>query len=384
MTQRESMLALLNGKDYDRIPIWFMGFDNDDLVRSLNPDKQFPKSLFHNPEDFDYPWDRLTDDEREKMLVYNEAVMKPVTVIGWGANMSLGHGGPGEFQFSLIEKKSDTERVLACETGCKRLVRKNPHNYRDYVYPIESVADYHKLQLPDPTAPERFKGFAEDAAYFKEQGYLVGANLNGFFSGPHYFCIDYEEYLVSMLLDPENTKRLIDTVGEWTFAAAKEVLKRGVECLILCDDLGSADNLLMSPEIYVEWIQPWHKKLCDLAHDHGAWVHLHSHGNIKKILPSVLETGVDMLNPWDIDESMNLVDFLSDPTYEHTIPVGGCHKFFFEWDRDKQNEYLTHLFKSAKKTGKPWMFMDTGGIPEGTTRDTWDFLVNRLSELARR
>ena len=142
--------------------------------------------------------------------------------------------------------------------------------------------------------------------------------------------------------------------------------------------------MLMSPKIYVDWIQPWHKKLCDLAHDHGAWVHLHSHGNINKILEPVLESGVDMLNPWDIYESMDLIDFLSSPASDHTIPVGGCHKFFFDWERDKQNEYLTDLFDRAKKTGKRWMFMETGGIPEGTSRETWDFLVNRLDELARR
>jgi len=136
----------------------------------------------------------------------------------------------------------------------------------------------------------------------------------------------------------------------------------------------------MSPDIYRDWIQPWHKKLCDLAHDFGAYVHLHSHGNINKILPYVLDTGVDILNPFDIYESMDLVGFL-EPGRSKTIPAGGCHKFFFEWDRTKQNDYLVDLFARAGRSGR-WIFMDTGGIPETLAKDSYDFVIGRLRELS--
>jgi hypothetical protein len=380
MTPRENIRALLEGEPYESVPVWLMGFENDELARKLNPGVRLPDSLFHNPEKFGYPWDRLPDEERKRTLAYNRATLKPVTVIGWGANMALGHGGPGEFHFRILEVK-ENERILECETGCKRLVRKNPHFYRDFDYPLRTVADVDLLELPDPHDPARYKGFEEDTRFFREAGYMTAANLNGFFSGPHYFCIDYQEFLMSMLLDPPNTQKLIDRVGTWNIAAAEELLQRGVECIVLCDDLGSADNLLMSPEIYRDWIQPWHKKLCNLAHDFGAFVHLHSHGNINKILPYVIETGVDMLNPFDIYESMDLVAFLESGKSK-TVPVGGCHKFFFEWDENRQNDYLDDLFKRANRAGR-WMFMDTGGISETVSKNMYDFVVERLHELSK-
>ena len=379
MTPGENLRAMLKREPYEYVPVWFMGFDNDEVARRLNPNVRFPDAFFHNPEKFDYPWNRLSDEERQRTLAYNEATLKPVVVAGWGANMALGHGGPGEFHFSLLDASED-ERVLLCETGCKRLVRKKPHFYKDFDYPLESVDQLDRLELPDPRDPARYKGFAEDTAFFKDAGYMTAANLNGFFSGPHYFCIDYQQFLMSMLLDPVNTKRLIDLIGEWTIAAAEEILTRGVECLVLCDDLGSSDNLLMSPNIYRDWIQPWHRRLSDLAHEHGAWVHLHSHGNINKILDMVLQSGIDMLDPFDIYESMDLPGYLESGD-NRIVPVGGCHKFFFDWDRDRQNEYLTTLFeKNAYK--EPWVFMDTGGIPETVTIETWNFLCERLRELA--
>lgn len=375
------MIALLRGERYEYIPIWLMGFDNDDLARRLNPKVPLPLNLYHNPERNDYPWDRISDEERARTLAYNRAIHKPVVVVGWGANMALGHGGPGELHFSVLDVR-ENERVLVCETGSKRLVRKSPHFYHDFDYPLNSVDQADRLSLPDPRDPARYRGFAEDVAFFRDAGYFTAANINGFFSGPHYFCVDYQEFLMSMLLDPPNTKKLIDRVGEWTVAAAAELLARGVDCLVLCDDLGSADNLLISPELYREWILPWHTRLCALAHDHGAFVHLHSHGNINKILPLIVSSGVDMLDPFDICESMDLVAFLASGT-KKPVPVGGCHKFFFQWDQAAQNDYLTDLFLRANAAGD-WIFMDTGGIPETITKEGYDFFIERLGELAGR
>ena len=379
MTHRENMLALLNNEPYPAVPIWLMGFENEDLARKLNPDHRLPDNLSHNPERANYPWDRISDAERQRTINYNTATLKPVVAVGWGANMSFGHGGPGEFHFDILEVDQN-QRTLVCETKVKRLVRKNPHFYRDFDYPMQSVKDIDKLILPDPHDPVRYKGFEEDVRFFKEAGFFTAANLNGFFSGPHYFCIDYQQFLMSMLLDAENTKKLIDTVGNWNVAAAEELLSRGVDCIVLCDDLGSAQNLLIAPELYEQCILPWHKRLCDMAHDCGGYVHLHSHGNINKILPLLLTAGIDMLNPFDIYESVDLVEFLQSDT--NTIPVGGLHKFFFQWDIEKQNSYLESLFERAGTAGR-WMFMDTGGIPESVEKDSYDFVMGRVEELSK-
>ena len=379
MTHRQNMLALLNNQPYQTVPIWLMGFENADLARKLNPGVRLPDNLSHNPETNNYPWDRISDTERCRTINFNTATLKPTVTIGWGANLSFGHGGPGEFHFDLVNVEQN-QRTLICETKVKRLVRKNPHFYRDFDYPMQSVADIDKLHLPDPSDPARYKGFEEDVKFFKKAGFFITANLNGFFSAPHYFCIDYQQFLMSTLLDPKNTKKLIDTIGRWNITAAKELLNHGAECIILCDDLGSAQNLLIAPELYRQWILPWHKNLCSLAHDRGAYVHLHSHGNINKILPFVLTAGFDMLNPFDSYESMDLVEFLQSDS--DTIPVGGLHKFFFDWDRDRQNAYLENLFEQAGKNGR-WIFMDTGGIPDTIGKDTYDFLIQRLQELSK-
>ena len=380
MNYKENFFALMQGKHYESVPIWLMGFENEDTARRLNLEYRLPDNLSHNPETTDYPWNRISDEERERTLNYNEATLRPVVAVGWGANMSLGHGGPGEFHFHLLECKKN-ERILECETGCKRIVRKFPHFYKDFDYPLSSASEVEHLVLPDPHDPARYRGFEDDVAFFKKAGFVTAGNLNGFFSGPHYLCLDYQEFLVSLLIDPKHSRKLIDKIGAWNIIAAEEMLLRGIDCIILCDDLGSSDNLIISPELYKQFIFPWHKKLCDLTHEFGAYVHLHSHGNINTILPLILSTGIDMLDPFDSYETMDIVAFIESNCSRMAVPVGGLNKFFFEWARDKQNEYMTSLFKRAKVAGR-WMFMDTGGIPENTTKETYDFFMERLAELA--
>src|SRR3989339_2259115 len=161
MTYRENFIAMLDSDRYESVPLWIMGFDNEDTARRLNPGYDLPMNLSHNPERENYPWESISDDERERTVNYNCALLKPAVVVGWGANLSFGHGGPGEFHFSLIDLK-ENERTLRCETGCKRLVKKNPHFYMDFDYPMKTIDDLDKLVLPNPKDQSRYNGFKED------------------------------------------------------------------------------------------------------------------------------------------------------------------------------------------------------------------------------
>ena len=49
--------------------------------------------------------------------------------------------------------------------------------------------------------------------------------------------------------------------------------------------------------------------------------------------------------------------------------MGGINKFFFDWDGQKQWDYLKHLYDSV---GQGFFLMDSGGIPEQVSKSQWE------------
>ena len=151
--------------------------------------------------------------------------------------------------------------------------------------------DLLQLQLPDLSDPDRFHGLELDTQYLKSKGEFVLGSLNGFFSGLHYFLMEYQNVLISFIENPRLIHDLLEILGEWNIVAAEKMVKAGVDSVVFCDDLGSKSSMLMSPTHYRTFIKPWHQKLCKRVHELGATVHLHSHGRIAPfwmILPNVV------------------------------------------------------------------------------------------------
>lgn len=84
---------------------------------------------------------------------------------------------------------------------------------------------------------------------------------------------------------------------EYQIAIAKRFVKLGVDGGYTGDDFGSQNGLLFSPEIWREVFKPRYKKLWGVFKEAGRPVFHHSCGDIRKILPDMIEIGLDVLNP---------------------------------------------------------------------------------------
>jgi len=65
----------------------------------------------------------------------------------------------------------------------------------------------------------------------------------------------------------------------------------------VAEDMGSQESLLFSPAQIHEFLIPRMKRVIDLAHEAGAYVFHHSDGAIRRIIPDMLDAGIDVLNP---------------------------------------------------------------------------------------
>ena len=73
------------------------------------------------------------------------------------------------------------------------------------------------------------------------------------------------------------------------------------------DDFGSQHGLLISPRIFDQFYRAPLQRGIDLAKSHGLIVFHHDDGDMRALLPRLVEMGIDILNPiqwrcgdWDL------------------------------------------------------------------------------------
>ena len=129
---------------------------------------------------------------------------------------------------------------------------------------------------------------------------VVGCNL--FEWGTFLRRID--NFLMDLVVDTANVERLLDALLEIHFATLDNVLTAVgdlVEVIRFGDDLGMDGGPLMSPETYRTIFKPRHAALNAYVHERSTLkTFLHSCGSLYDLLPDIVETGVDVLNPVQI------------------------------------------------------------------------------------
>jgi len=363
MIKREQFLSLLN-RDSKQIVPWIMGFSDEKVALRLLGEECLPSDVL--PEE-EFTYGASPADDWEVKANYAEQAGIPAVPVGKRASLAFGHGGPGEFSEKTVSS-SQQKRITMYETGVMKEVRYDPHFYHHYNYPLKNLEDYKKIQLPNPDDPARYEKLADEVAYHKSKDRMTFTNLNGFFSGVHYFIYPYQDLLADLVLRPDQVKAIIDLLGEFNLRTAKHILEAGVDIICFCDDLGSGSNLLMSPELYRKFFKKWHGELAGLCHKYGAFLHMHSHGNINQIMDDLYEIGIDILNPLDPSEGMDLNN-LALKYGDKIFFAGGVNKFYFTWTKKEQQDYLSTLFSTVQ----PGFFlMDSGGIPEDIKYQEWN------------
>ena len=119
--------------------------------------------------------------------------------------------------------------------------------------------------------------------------FLVYANLRG-----------QEQALVDLVINPEMVHYCMDAIYSLAFTNSLrlyETLPGKINISWVAEDMGSQEDLIFSPAQVREFFLPWMRRMIDLAHQAGVAVFHHSDGAIRKIIPDMIEAGIDVLNP---------------------------------------------------------------------------------------
>lgn len=185
------------------------------------------------------------------------------------------------------------------------IVRKSKDEYPTPVeYPISAPQDLKNYKVPDPDDDYRY---AKIMAAQKEIGkeILVVPRVKDVFSMPR-DQMGFEGFLMSFYLEPALADDLIEISVEHSTAVAANLKSLGLEVIVIGDDIANNTGLLMSPDMYREQVYPHFKKLVGNFKALGLKVIKHTDGDIRDILDELVDSGIDCLDPIDPLGNMNL------------------------------------------------------------------------------
>lgn len=109
-----------------------------------------------------------------------------------------------------------------------------------------------------------------------------------------------EKALMVMLMNPEFFKAVIERITEFYLKANElfyEATKGYLDAVLIGNDFGSQNNLMVDPESLRELVFPGTKRLIDQAKSYGLKVVHHSCGSIFPIIDDLIDMGVDVIHP---------------------------------------------------------------------------------------
>jgi uroporphyrinogen decarboxylase len=109
-----------------------------------------------------------------------------------------------------------------------------------------------------------------------------------------------QEFLIDLAAQPEIPHYILSRLGEIYVENTRRVLDLAGDRLDLVyfyDDVATQNSLMISPQMWREFVRPHHARLVELAHARGVKVMYHCDGAIYPLIPELIDLGIDLLNP---------------------------------------------------------------------------------------
>ena len=259
MTSRERWLAVLNRQAPDRIPMdyWATPEATDKLKRHLGCDNGAELfKVLH----IDIP-------AGVRPLYTGPSIPKNSDVFGCRTK-SVNYGG-GVYEECVYHPLADYNTVEEIE--------------RNYTWPNVDWYDYSVI-------PGQIIGKEESPVLGGgSEPFLAYKNLRG-----------QEKAFMDLILNPEIVHYCLKKLFDFCYEDARRIFEQipgKVTMSYIAEDLGGQEDLMYSPDQIREFILPHMRRMMELVHSAGAFVFHHNDGAIRKIIPDLIEVGIDILNP---------------------------------------------------------------------------------------
>ena len=161
----------------------------------------------------------------------------------------------------------------------------------------ETLADVEKYPWPDPD----YCDFAEVYRHverFEDKMVFTGLWSPFFHQVADFFGM--ENYFMRMYDCPEVVEAVTERIVDYYVAANEKyfsALGDRADVMFFGNDFGTQRDLFISPELFRKFVMPSFRRLIAVGKKYGKKIMLHSCGSIRRIIPDLIDAGVDVLHP---------------------------------------------------------------------------------------
>lgn len=187
----------------------------------------------------------------------------------------------------------------------------NREDFEKYPFPDISKADFSTFEKVKKILPDGMKVMPSSGGILENVMWLLG----------------YEGISFMLFEDPSLVKDMFEAVATRVieyldYCASFDI----VGAVRFGEDMGHRTQTLLSPEVYRQYLFPWHKKLVEKVHKRGKPIILHSCGNLTDIWADILACG------WDAKHSF---EDIIEPVWESKAKYGTRIAHLGGFDMDK-------------------------------------------------
>ncbi len=170
--------------------------------------------------------------------------------------------------------------------------------------PLKSADDLERWQPPDPYAPGRFDMMKQRIQRFKGQR-AIFVQLRDVWSNPR-DLLGYTNLLMMCLTEPELVEAVVVKCINQSIALLEIAAELGAEVVMSGDDIADNQRTLISPKVWNQLFMPHFRRWVAAIHDCGLVYWKHTDGNIQGVLGSLVDAGIDGIDPVDPIAGMDL------------------------------------------------------------------------------
>lgn len=202
------------------------------------------------------------------------------------------------------------------------------------------------------------------------------------FDVTHSWMMGTENTLIAMMEEPELVEDMFDTYlsrCETLFSRVWDAGYRFDE-IFWYDDMGYKGTTFFSPNMYRSMLQPYHKRAVDWAHNRGIYAQLHSCGDVMTLLPDIVATGMDALNPLEVKAGMDAFKIKKEYG-DRLVLHGGINAVLWN-DKDAILEEIDRKVPVLKENGG-FIFSSDHSIPNSVSLENMKAIVEEVKRVGR-